>query len=74
MKWKWPPNKAWTSSTSKFGFRHFELIDYGGKGEKRWVELFAVLDHNVRIKVPWSELKNLSIWTSGWLQLPKKEE
>ena len=71
---RWPPNKAWTSSKLKEGYRHFEVLSYGGRGDERWVELFAVMNENIRFKVPWSELKTYAKWTSGWLQLPKDEQ
>ena len=35
---RWPPNKAWTSNASIQGYRHFEVTDYGGKGED-WASL-----------------------------------
>ena len=71
---RWPPNKAWTSSKKREGYRHFEVKSYGGKGEDRWIELFPVNDPNIQIKVTWSELKTFSKWTSGWLQLPKEKD
>ena len=46
---------------------------HGGKGQERWVELEAVLDSNVRLRVNWNELKNQELWTSGWQQLPPDE-
>ena len=66
---RWPPNKAWTSSTSIEGYRHFEVLDYGGKGEDRWVSLVAILDKDIQIKVDWSELKTYAKWSIGWIQL-----
>ena len=71
---RWPPNKAWTSSTSREGYRHFEVKQYGGKGKDRWVELFPVLEKEIRFRLPWSELKTLTQWSSGWLQLPEEED
>ncbi|WP_320664595.1 TIGR02450 family Trp-rich protein [Prochlorococcus sp. MIT 1223] len=71
---RWPPNKAWTSSEPREGFRHFEVDSYGGKGDERWVELIAILDESIRFKVSWTELKTFAKWTSGWLQLPKQDE
>ena len=68
-----PPNKAWTSSSPREGYRHFEVIDYGGKGDDRWVVLSAVLDKNIEFKVNWSELKTYAKWTIGWLQLAENE-
>ena len=71
---RWPPNKAWTSSSSIEGYRHFEVIDYGGKADERWVILAAILDKEVNFKVSWSELKTYAKWSLGWVQLPKDEE
>ena len=70
---RWPPNKAWTSSSKREGYRHFEVKEYGGKGEDRWVKLFPVNNPDIQIEVPWTELKTFSKWTSGWLQLPKED-
>ncbi len=70
---RWPPNKAWTSAIKREGYRHFEVKQYGGKKEERWVKLFAVNNKEILIQISWSELKT-DQWTSGWLQLPKDEE
>ncbi len=71
---RWPPNKAWTSAKTRKGYRHFEVLSFGGKGDDRWVELFAAMDQSVRLKVTWNELKTFSKWTSGWLQLPNDDK
>ena len=65
---KWPPNKAWTSSSPKKGFCHFVAINYGGKGFDRWVNLVSVLDGNVRVRVLWEEMQDTSKWLIGWRQ------
>ncbi len=70
---RWPPNKAWTSKLAIKGYRHFVAINYGGKSQERWISLVAVLDGNAKIRVLWEELKDSSIWESGWAQLPKDE-
>ena len=71
---RWPPNQAWTSARKREGHRHFEVKQYGGKGESRWVELFPVLEKETRLRVSWTELKTHAEWTSGWLQLPEEED
>ena len=71
---RWPPNQAWAAARNREGYRHFEVKQYGGKGTKRWVELFPVNRKELRIKVSWDELTTESKWTSGWLQLPKAEQ
>ena len=69
----WTVAKSWTSVTPQKGFRHFRLILQGGKVQSRWVELEAVLDSSVRLRIHWNELKNQELWTSGWQQLPPDE-
>ncbi len=70
---KWPPNKAWTSTFKRGGYRHFVAINYGGKSKDRWVNLVSVIDGNVRIKVSWKEIRDTSQWISGWEQLSREE-
>ena len=70
---KWPPNKAWTSCCLREGFRHFVAINYGGKGDDRWVNLVSVLDGDSRLHIPWREMKDSTKWKTGWLQLRREE-
>ncbi len=70
---KWPPNKAWTCTSKRNGFRHFVAINYGGEGIKRWVLMVSVLDGKVRFIVDWIELIDVSKWQSGWMQLSREE-
>ena len=70
---RWPPNKIWTSISKREGYRHFEVKQYGGKKEDRWIELYPVNNKKLLIKVPWSELIT-ELWISGWLQIPKDED
>ena len=62
----WPPVKAWTSKINLNGHIHFVAINYGGELLKRWVLLMSVLDSTVVVKVPWSQLVDLSKWEAGW--------
>ena len=69
---RWPPNKTWTSTNKREGYRHFEVNQYGGKREGRWIELYPVNNKKLLIKVHCSELET-ELWTSGWIQLPQEE-
>ena len=71
---RWPPNKSWTSTQKRQGYRHFAVKDYGGKGNKRWVELFPLLNKEINLKVLWKELNTDTQWESGWRQLTQEEE
>ena len=70
---RWPPNRAWTSAFKREGYRHFEVKQYGGEKDQRWVELVPVNNKEILIQVSWDELKTRSKWTTSWLQLPKDE-
>ncbi len=71
---KWPPNQKWTSAKIKKGYRHFEIKNFGGKGDGRWVELFPILNKVVSFRVKFSELKNKKEWESGWVQLEDNKD
>ena len=66
----WRPARAWTSRLPVSGYRHFELITQGGRGDQRWVELAAVLNPSHRETIRWSELKDRHRWISGWQSIP----
>ena len=70
---KWPPNKSWTSTSLRGGFRHFVAINYGEKGQERWVTLVSVLDGKSRLLLSWNEMKDTSKWIPGWLSLSRDE-
>tara|TARA_Y100001968_G_C19234308_1_gene656079 strand:- start:216 stop:554 length:339 start_codon:yes stop_codon:yes gene_type:complete len=65
----WPPIKAWTSKVHINGQVHFVAINYGGELLMRWVILMSVLDSNLVLNVPWSELVDLSNWEPGWIEI-----
>ncbi|MEC8442254.1 MAG: TIGR02450 family Trp-rich protein [Cyanobacteriota bacterium] len=70
----WRPAKAWTSQQPVGGYRHFELILQGGRDDQRWVELAALLDPSLRMRVSWLELKDRNRWSSGWQQIAEDDE
>ncbi|KGG19466.1 TIGR02450 family Trp-rich protein [Prochlorococcus marinus] len=69
----WPPVKAWTSKNNLNGQIYFVAINYGGELLKRWVILMSVLDSNVVVKVPWSQLVDISNWEAGWDEIYYRE-
>ena len=66
---KWPPTKCWTAPITTDGNRHYQVKAYGGKSDKRWVDLFPTKNKKEIIRISWKNLK--SNWNSGWLRLPK---
>ena len=69
----WRPAKAWTSQQSVGGYRHFALIQQGGRGDQRWVERAALLAPSKRMRVSWLELKDRNRWSSGWQQIAEDD-
>ena len=69
----WPPNNAWTSTSTRVGYRHFEVQKYGGTKQDRWVELSPVVNKKILLKVYWSELKS-DKWKTGWLQILEDDD
>ena len=53
----WNPARAWTSQHPVGGYRHFQLVLQGGRGDQRWVL--------------WSDLKDPHRWVSGWQSIPE---
>ena len=70
---RWPPVKAWTSTTLRGGFRHFVAINYGGTDKDRWVLMISVLDGKSRMIIPWTDMKDSDKWVSGWMSLSRDE-
>ena len=70
----WLISQAWTSHVPVGGYRHFQVIAQGGRGQTRWVELSAILNRAYREKLSWKELKDRRYWSSGWQQIPAEEE
>ena len=66
---KWPPTACWTPPTTINDNRHFQVIAYGGKSEKRWVAIFPTKNKKDILRISWAKLK--SEWSSTWLRLPK---
>ena len=71
---RWPPNKAWTRTSTEKGYRHFAAINYGGKGQERWISLVSIIDGDFRLKVKLADITDSDKWVCGWLQLPPEEE
>ena len=67
----WPPPMSVTSRTLINGYRHYVVINYGGKGLSRWANLVSVLDSDSSFKLLWSELIDTNLWTSGWDDIPR---
>ena len=69
---KWPPSKCWTSPEAENGNRHFLVKNYGGKGAKRWVELFPTKDKKKIFRISFKKLN--SEWISSWITLKNEIE
>ncbi|QNJ13596.1 tryptophan-rich conserved hypothetical protein CHP02450 [Synechococcus sp. A18-46.1] len=68
----WNPARAWTRQHPVGGYRHFQLVLQGGRGDQRWVELAAVLAPGFRERVLWSDFKG-SPPLGEWLAVHSRE-
>jgi len=61
----------WTSIKKLNGWKHYEVLSIDNK--KKEVELFAVCEKKIRIKIKVVELKNSIKWIEGWKPINKKK-
>ena len=66
---KWPPTIFWTAPKTINGNRHFQVKTYGGRRDKRWVDIFPTKNKKQIKRISWKELK--SEWHIGLIRLPK---
>jgi len=53
---KWPPTNCWTAPKTINGNRHYQVKSYGGKYDKRWVDLFPAknkkdIGNSIRVSI-----------------------
>ena len=63
----------WTSKKPIFGLRHFVLINKINNNSQTVFQLVSVIDAQISLKVSEIELTNQNKWSSGWLDLSKRE-
>lgn len=64
----------WTSTQSRAGWRHFEVIAVRGIGADAEVQLRAIVQRSVVLQIPLRELLDRRHFRPGWLSLPLPEE
>ena len=60
-------NSKWTSVEIFMGWRHFQVKTFIKKSND--LELFAVCDKKVTFTISTNEIKDPSIWISGWIEV-----
>ncbi|WP_348659913.1 TIGR02450 family Trp-rich protein, partial [uncultured Prochlorococcus sp.] len=53
---KWPPTNCWTAPKTIEGNRHYQVKAYGGKNDKRWVDLFPTKNKKDIKRISWLTL------------------
>ena len=56
-------HSKWTSLTKKYGYRHFEVINFFIT--KQMIELYAVCDKSYTILITYQELQSTNLWVTG---------
>ena len=63
-------NSKWTSTNKINGWRHYQVKNVFKK--KHSVELFAVCDKKITIKININDLKDENKWLEGWMEIIEK--
>lgn len=58
------PGSKWSSVDEALEFCHWEVSSYSKK--KGVVTLFATLDRDTTLTIPWRELRERERWEPGW--------
>lgn len=59
----------WTSSQKNWGWRHFQVINRKNQGKWVFAEMVASCDPQTRFWLNADQLKDPSLWQSGWKTL-----
>ena len=59
----------WTACQKTWGWRHFQVINRKNQGKWVFAEMVASCDHQTRFWLNAEQLKDESIWQSGWKTL-----
>lgn len=63
----------WTAQQKLMGWRHFQVVNRKNEGKWVFAEIVAACDPNVRFWLNAKQLKNRSMWQSGWQSLQEME-
>ena len=64
---KYLQNSKWTAVKKIKDWRHYEVLNINKKAQK--VEMFSICAKNIKIEVPFKDLKDSSKWISGWIEI-----
>jgi tryptophan-rich hypothetical protein len=59
----------WTSKQKNWGWRHFQVINRQNRGKWVFAEMIANCDPQTRFWINAQQLKDTSLWQSGWKTL-----
>tara|TARA_Y100000589_G_scaffold313761_1_gene335387 strand:+ start:998 stop:1297 length:300 start_codon:yes stop_codon:yes gene_type:complete len=66
-------NLYWTNKKHFFGLKHFVLVNKIIINNNFFVELVAVLDSNINLRILETELEDSDEWIVGWEEFSKKD-
>jgi tryptophan-rich hypothetical protein len=59
----------WTARQKNWGWRHFQVINRQDRGKWVFAEMIASCDLHTRFWINAQQLKDTSLWQSGWKTL-----
>ncbi|NJK47413.1 TIGR02450 family Trp-rich protein [Candidatus Gracilibacteria bacterium] len=64
----------WTAKQTTWGWRHFQVINRREEGQWVFAEMVASCDPKVRFWINAKQLKDRSLWQSGWQTLAQMNQ
>jgi tryptophan-rich hypothetical protein len=64
----------WTAKETTWGWRHFQVINRREEGQWVFAEMVASCDPKVRFWINAKQLKDRSLWQSGWQTLAQMNQ
>jgi tryptophan-rich hypothetical protein len=64
----------WTAKQKTWGWRHFQVINRQNRGKWVFAEMVASCDPKTRFWINAQQLKDHSLWLSGWQTLAELEQ
>lgn len=64
----------WTAKQKTWGWRHFQVVNRKNQGDLVFADMVASCDPNVRFWLNAKQLKNRSLWQTGWQSLEEMKD
>lgn len=74
QKFPYLVNSKWTAKQKTWGWKHFQVVNRKNQGKWIFAEMEASCDPQTRFWLNASQLKDDSLWLSGWKTVQEIEQ